>query len=49
LDEAEYIVIENSVSYPKLLDIIRSGKMNVASSFAALLALQKLKEDNLLT
>lgn len=49
LDEAEYIVIENSVTYLKLLDIIKSGKMNVASSFAALLALQKLKEDNLLT
>ena len=48
LDDEEFIKIESSISKAQLLDIIYAGKMNVASSFAVLLALRKLEELSLL-
>jgi hypothetical protein len=44
LDDEEFIKIEPFISKAQLLDIIYAGKMNVASSFAVLLALRKLEE-----
>ena len=43
-DDGEFIDIEHGVSKERLLDIIKRGKMNVASSFCVLLGIRKLME-----
>jgi hypothetical protein len=44
MDEDEFIVVENGFSKTELMHVIYNGQMNVASSFAILLGLNKLKE-----
>jgi hypothetical protein len=44
IDEEEYIVIKDNISYNELMQLISSGQMNVLSSYASLMAIQKLKE-----
>jgi hypothetical protein len=47
-DNEEYILIEKNISYDKLISLLYSGKINIASSYGILLALRKLKEMNLI-
>lgn len=44
LDENEYIIIERNVTYPKLMELLHSGNMNVVSTYAILLGLRKLHD-----
>jgi hypothetical protein len=44
MDAEEYIEVEGNVSYTRLMKIMQSGDMNVVSSFAILLGLNKLTE-----
>jgi hypothetical protein len=48
MDENEFIAKEECVTHAKLLEIIGKGQMNVASSFAIMLGLNKLKNLNLI-
>lgn len=44
IDPEEYITIKNSINYKKLMQLITSGKMNILSSYASLMAINKLKD-----
>jgi hypothetical protein len=44
MDDDEYIVVHRNIPYDHLMDLILSGKMNVISSYTALLAIRKLTE-----
>lgn len=48
MDDEEYIVVERGVPLSKILDMVHSGEINVASSYTILLAVQKLKDLNLI-
>lgn len=44
IDAEEYIIIKKNINYKKLMQLITSGKMNILSSYASLMAINKLKE-----
>ena len=44
IDDEEHITIKPNINYRQLMSLITSGRMNVLSSYASLLAIQKLKE-----
>jgi len=44
IDEEEYIKIKPNINYRQLLKLISSGQMNVLSSYASLMAINKLTE-----
>lgn len=43
-DEEEYILVERQVSYKRLMTLVNSGQINVASSYTILLGIRKLQE-----
>lgn len=44
LDEGEHITIHENVTYEEIMQLIRSGRMNVVSTYTCLLAFNKLDE-----
>jgi len=44
LDDEEEITIHPNVTYPEMMEVMKKGEMNVVSTFAILLGLQKLDE-----
>jgi hypothetical protein len=44
MDDEEYIIVERDVTYERLMNLMKSGQMNVVSTFTILLGLRKLTE-----
>ena len=44
MDDEEYIVVKRGVTYDQLMELISTGKLNVISSYTALMGIRKLTE-----
>ena len=44
LDPGEFITIHENITYSQIMDMIKTGQMNVVSTYTSLLAFQKLEE-----
>lgn len=44
MDDDEYIMVEKNVTHDRLMNLMKTGQMNVVSTFTILLGLQKLAE-----
>ena len=44
IDDEEHITNKPNINFKQLMSLIMSGRMNVLSSYASLMAIQKLKD-----